>query len=82
MLFDIRTIVGSLLACYGIILIVVALTYDSEFQRIKTGGIDINLWSGIAMTAVGLAFFAWVLLRPVHDQFADADDLSADQPKI
>lgn len=73
MLFDIRTIVGGLLACYGAILIVVALSYDTEYQRMKTGGIDINLWAGIGMAAVGLVFLAWVRLRPVRE-FAAADD--------
>ncbi|MEV6770240.1 hypothetical protein AB0N05_16620 [Nocardia sp. NPDC051030] len=74
MLFDIRTIVGSLLACYGVILIVVSLSYDSEFQRMKTGGIDINLWAGIGMAVVGLAFFAWVRLRPVREAVTVVDD--------
>ncbi|MFF2556389.1 hypothetical protein ACFVUS_35645 [Nocardia sp. NPDC058058] len=73
MLFDIRTIVGGLLACYGVILIVVALAYNTDFQRAKTGGIDINLWAGIGMTVVGLIFFAWVRLRPVP-QLTSADD--------
>ncbi|MGV9409707.1 hypothetical protein ACWDOP_07310 [Nocardia sp. NPDC003693] len=66
MLFDIRTIVGGLLACYGVILIVVALSYDTQYQRAKTGGIDINLWAGIGMTAAAVLFFAWVRLRPVQ----------------
>lgn len=73
MLFDIRTIVGGLLAAYGVILIVVAVTYDSTFQRMKTGGIDVNLWAGIGMLAAGIVFFAWVRLRPVRrpDQVPD-----------
>ncbi|MCU1645695.1 MAG: hypothetical protein JWN03_5970, partial [Nocardia sp.] len=50
MLFDIRTIVGGLLACYGVILIVVGLAYSTDFQRAKTGGIDVNLWAGVGMT--------------------------------
>ncbi|UGT45488.1 hypothetical protein LTV02_19770 [Nocardia yamanashiensis] len=73
MLFDIRTIVGGLLAAYGVILIVVALTYDSTVQHMKTGGIDVNLWAGIGMLAAGIVFFAWVRLRPVRqpDQLSD-----------
>ncbi|WP_067566280.1 hypothetical protein OHB26_19110 [Nocardia sp. NBC_01503] len=73
MLFDIRTIVGGLLACYGVILIVVSLAYSTDFQRAKTGGINVNLWAGIGMTVVGLIFFAWVRLRPVP-QLTGADD--------
>ncbi|WP_067824322.1 hypothetical protein [Nocardia inohanensis] len=67
MLFDIRTIVGGLLACYGLILIIVALSYDSTVQHMKTGGIDINLWAGIGMLIAGLVFFTWVRLRPVRE---------------
>ncbi|WP_067535197.1 hypothetical protein [Nocardia crassostreae] len=66
MLFDIRTIVGGLLACYGAILIVVSVTYDPGIQRAKTGGMDVNLWAGIGMVVVAAIFFAWVLLRPVR----------------
>ncbi|GAB4588297.1 hypothetical protein [Nocardia sp. NPDC127526] len=66
MLFDIRTIVGGLLACYGVILIVVSVTYDPGIQRAKTNGIDVNLWAGIGMVVVAAIFFAWVLLRPVR----------------
>ncbi|MET9485406.1 hypothetical protein [Nocardia sp. NPDC006630] len=74
MLFDIRTIVGGLLACYGVILIVVGLAYSTDFQRAKTGGIDVNLWAGVGMTVVGILFFAWVRLRPVVELIAAEDD--------
>ena len=31
----------------------------------KTGGVNANLWAGVAMIAVGLAFVVWARLRPV-----------------
>lgn len=64
MLFDIRTIVGALLGIYGIILVITGLV-DAAGDEAKTGGININLWSGIGMAAVALAFLLWTLLRPV-----------------
>ncbi|WP_227996154.1 hypothetical protein [Nocardia australiensis] len=65
MLFDIRTIVGALLGSYGVILIVTGLVHDTAAEAAKTGGINANLWAGIGMAAVALAFLLWVLLRPV-----------------
>jgi hypothetical protein len=65
MLFDIRTIVGALLGSYGVILIITGLVYNTAAEEAKTGGINVNLWSGIGMAAVALAFLVWALLRPV-----------------
>ncbi|MFC8532292.1 hypothetical protein [Nocardia sp. NPDC057227] len=66
MLFDIRTIVGSLLSIYGVVLLVTGLVNNTAAEQAKTGGWNINLWAGIGILAVGLAFIAWVLLRPVQ----------------
>ncbi|MFI5777624.1 hypothetical protein [Nocardia sp. NPDC051570] len=65
MLFDIRTIVGSLLGIYGVILIVTGAVAGYDHER--TGGWNINLWAGIGMAVVGVAFLAWVRLRPVKE---------------
>ncbi|MFI6868865.1 hypothetical protein [Nocardia sp. NPDC050406] len=66
MLFDIRTIVGALLGCYGVIVLVTGLVYDSAEQEAKTGGVDVNLWAGIGMLIASAVFIAWVVLRPVQ----------------
>ncbi|WP_063048719.1 hypothetical protein [Nocardia arthritidis] len=66
MLFDIRTIVGALLGCYAVVLVVTGLVHDTAAEQAKTGGINVNLWAGLGMGAVALAFVAWVLLRPVQ----------------
>ncbi|WP_067659901.1 hypothetical protein [Nocardia harenae] len=67
MLFDIRTIVGSLLSIYGVVLLVTGLVHNTAAEQAKTGGWNVNLWSGIGLVVVGLAFIAWVLLRPVEE---------------
>ncbi|MEU8899023.1 hypothetical protein [Nocardia sp. NPDC048505] len=76
MLFDIRTIVGALLAIYGVILVVTGLVADTAAEKAKTGDWNINLWAGIGMLVVGVLFIAWAVLRPVvPDQVqAAADD--------
>ncbi|PPJ01968.1 hypothetical protein C5E51_31820 [Nocardia nova] len=77
MLFDIRTIVGSLLGCYGLILVVTALVHDTAADRVRTGGWNINLWAGIGMLVAAAAFLLWVVLRPVR-QPTEAEPEPAD----
>lgn len=62
-LFDIRTIIGALLGTYGVILVLVGLLGDPETD--KTGGTNANLWAGLAMLAVGVAFVVWARVRPL-----------------
>ena len=62
-LFDIRTIIGSLLAVYGVVLTLMGLFGDTEEQ--KTGGINANLWAGLVLLLVGVGFVLWARLRPV-----------------
>ena len=62
-LFDIRTIIGALLGTYGVILALLGLFGDPETD--KTGGTNANLWAGLAMLVVGLAFLVWARLRPL-----------------
>jgi drug/metabolite transporter (DMT)-like permease len=74
-IFDIRNIIGALLAVDGLIILLVGLFGDAEED--KTGGVNANLWAGIILLAVGLVFLAWAWLRPVvvPDDFeADHDD--------
>ena len=62
-IFDIRNIIGALLAVYGVILLLMGLFADYDEE--KTGGVNANLWAGIVLLAVGLGFMAWAKLRPV-----------------
>ncbi len=60
---DIRNIIGGLLSVYGLILLAMGLFGDAETD--KTGGVNANLWAGLALLAVGLGFLAWARLKPV-----------------
>ena len=60
---DIRNVIGALLATYGVILAVVGLFGDADTD--KTGGVNANLWSGVALLVVGGAFLAWARLKPI-----------------
>ncbi|CAA9410007.1 hypothetical protein [uncultured Nocardioides sp.] len=61
---DIRNIIGGLLGIYGVILVVMGLFADTEPD--KTGGVNANLWAGIALLVVGVGFLAWARIRPVR----------------
>jgi hypothetical protein len=71
-LFDLRRIIGALFVVYGVILTVVGLT-DSQAEIDKAAGIQINLWTGLAMLAVGAFFIAWALLRPLSEELSDSE---------
>ncbi len=76
--FDIRNIIGALIGLYGIVLTIVGLVGDPE--KAKTGAMtgNANLWAGLVMLVVGVAFIAWARLKPIvvpaHDPADDAPE--------
>jgi xanthine/uracil/vitamin C permease (AzgA family) len=62
--FDIRRIIGGLFVVYSIVLIVAGIVGDHTVKN-KASGINVDLWTGIAMLIVGILMIAWALLRPV-----------------
>jgi hypothetical protein len=61
--FDIRNIIGALLAIYGVLLVLAGLFMDKE--EAKTGGVNANLWTGLALLVVGAAFLLWARVKPI-----------------
>ncbi|MEP7739540.1 hypothetical protein ABKW28_17980 [Nocardioides sp. 31GB23] len=70
--FDIRNIIGWLIGAYGVILVLMGAFADPETD--KTGGVNANLWAGIAMLVVSAVFLGWARLRPVYVPDGAADD--------
>jgi hypothetical protein len=74
-LFDIRNIIGALLAIYGVLLTIaglvpglVAAHDDAAAAGNKMDlyvGTDANWWVGLALLAVAAVFLAWAALRPL-----------------
>jgi len=64
-LFDLRTIIAVLFGGYGIVLTVMGVFFEDEAQLQKAAGVEINLWSGLAMIVVAALFLLWVRLRPL-----------------
>lgn len=61
--FDIRNVIGALLAIYGVVLLLMGLFGDKELD--KTGDVNANLWAGVVLLVVGVVFLGWARLRPV-----------------
>lgn len=71
---DIRNVIGSLLAVYGVILLLMGIFADAETD--KTGGVNANLWGGLVLLVVGVAFIVWTRARPIEvPEVTDADEI-------
>jgi xanthine/uracil/vitamin C permease (AzgA family) len=64
-LFDVRRVIGGLFTVYGVIVTLVGI-FDSDAEIEKAQGVNINLWTGLAMLALGLLFLVWQWLRPAQ----------------
>jgi hypothetical protein len=71
-LFDLRRIIGGLFTFYGIVLIIVGLT-DSQKEIDKAAGVNINLYAGLGMLALGVLFLVWAFARPLGEQLEEAE---------
>ena len=65
-LFDLRTVIALLFGVFGVLLVIIAITDTPQEELDKSGGLHMNLWSGIVMLVVAAGFFAWMRLRPPH----------------
>jgi len=71
-LFDVRRFIGGLFLIYGVILFILGIgASDADVQ--KAAGVNINLWTGLAMLVVGAIFLAWAFVRPLGEELADAE---------
>ncbi len=61
--FDIRNFIGALLFLYGVLLTLVGLFGEQYLDR--TGGVNANLYAGLALLLVGAVFMTWARLRPI-----------------
>jgi hypothetical protein len=62
--FDIRRIIGGLFTVYGAVLVITGIV-GSHHVKTKAAGINIDLWTGIAMLIFAAVMIFWALSRPV-----------------
>jgi H+/Cl- antiporter ClcA len=83
-LFDIRNIIGALLAIYGVVLTIAGFApavLRAHSDPAAAGnrselyiGTDANWWVGLVLLAVAAGFIVWALVRPLRaDEVAATD---------
>jgi hypothetical protein len=77
-LFDLRTVIAILFAFYGIVLTIMGIFAAGPETTVKSGGIDLNLWTGIAMLVLAILFVVWARLKPLNAGAPPTDDADAD----
>lgn len=81
-LFDLRVISAVLFAIYGVILTLMGLFGTDEEGLAKAGGININLWTGVALLVAAALFVLWARLSPLVSGRRDQPDSTpAAQPR-
>ena len=63
--FDVRNVIAALIGFYGVVLVVVGLVDNGAEALEKTGGVNANLWTGIALIVVAAGFAVWSRVRPI-----------------
>ncbi len=66
-LFDVRRFIG--------VLFVLGLG-ASNADIDKAAGVNVNLWTGLAMLVVGALFLFWAFTRPLSKQLAESEAAS------
>lgn len=69
-LFDVRRLIGGLFVIYGVILVVLGLG-ASDASIHKSADMNVNLWAGLGMLAVGVIFLAWAFMRPLSPELEE-----------
>ena len=61
--FDIRRLIGGVFTVYGLILLALGI-FGSHAAKNKANGINVNLWTGLAMLVFAALMIFWALSRP------------------
>lgn len=64
--FDIRTFIAALIGLFGLIVLLTGLFGFSPEEAAKTGGVNANLWAGIAMIVFAALFAVWSKVDPIR----------------
>ncbi|MFC7455589.1 hypothetical protein ACFQS2_00150 [Brachybacterium sp. GCM10030267] len=78
--FDIRNFIGALIGLFGIVVTLMGLFAFTEAEAAKTGGVNANLWAGLAMIVVAIAFVLWTKVDPLRIVVRDNEE-GAEAPR-
>jgi hypothetical protein len=62
-LFDLRTVIAMLFGTYGVLLTVIGF-FSTGDELVKSGGLNLNLWTGVGMLVFTGLLVLWLRLRP------------------
>lgn len=62
-LLDLRTYIAALMLIFGIVVTGMGFVAGSA-DIAKAAGVNINLWSGLGMLAIGIVFVLWIAMKP------------------
>ena len=62
-IFDLRSFIGALFVIFGILVTIPGLNPTAADIE-KAAGINLALWVGASMLALGVIFLAWVMASP------------------
>lgn len=62
-LFDVRSFIGALFVIFGILVVIPGFN-PSQAELDKAAGINLALWVGALMLALGVIFLGWVAAKP------------------
>jgi len=76
--FDIRRLIGGVFILYGLIMTLLGI-FGSTATKHKAAGININLWTGLAMLVFGGLMVFWALARPVSTERPEPESQGSGQ---
>jgi hypothetical protein len=76
-LFDLRRIIGGVFLAWGVLLLILGVT-EGDAEIAKAADVNINLWAGLGMLALGGLFLLWAFTRPLGEELREAGE--ADPP--
>ena len=80
-LFDLRRLIGGLFIIYGLILTVMGIgASDAEID--KAAGVNLNLWVGLSLLAVGGLFLLWAFARPLGQELEEEEEPEPDERTV
>jgi hypothetical protein len=63
-LLDLRSVIGLLFVVYGVVLTILGIIGETPEELAKSGGLALNLWTGLAMLVGGIIFYVWAFMKP------------------
>jgi drug/metabolite transporter (DMT)-like permease len=78
-LFDLRRVIGGLFAVYGVVLTLLGI-FGTHLEKTKAAGININLWTGLAMLVFAALMLTWAITRPLSQQVATEEPTETPPP--